>query len=211
MTTKVKLLARSLFLYQELSSVLGLGFLASIICIGFGSVISILMPDNIYPRLFGIVFIAVGLLILLGLPKYYAKNKNKVGAVIFEADENGVSESLPFDTIKNTYHWHSIEKIILSSKYVEKGLDSEGTSYSWNSMLIIFNKNAKDKVNFIHRSKKHIRISPKGNNFITIPLPKSGLNEIKEKLDFLAKNKIDILVCKRIELHYGKDTETITL
>lgn len=210
MATKVKFLDQSLVIYQELSSVLGFGFLASVVCIGFGAVFSTLMSDDIYPRLFGVVFIAAGILIMLGLPKYYAKNKNKVGAVIFEANENGISESFPLDTLENTYLWNSIEKIILTSKYIEKGLDSDGTSYSWNIMLIFFNKNTKNKVNLIQRSKKQIGISPKGNDFITIPLPTSGLNEIKEKLDFLAKNKIKSLVCKRIEFNYDKDIETIT-
>lgn len=210
MATNVKFLDRSLVIYKELFSVLGVGFLASVFCIGFGIVFTQLMPDDIYPRFFGIMFIAAGILIMLGLPKYYAKYKNKVGAVIFEANENGISESHPLDTLENKYLWNSIEKIILTSKYVEKGLDSDGASYSWNVMLIFFNKNTKNRVGFIQRSKKQISISPKGNDFITISLPKSGLNEIKEKLDSLAKNKIEILVCKRIEFHYGKDIETIT-
>lgn len=98
------------------------------------------MPDDIYPRLFGIIFIAAGILIMLGLPKFHEKNKNKEGAVIFEAGVNGVSESTPLNTVENTYPWSSIEKIILTSKYVEKGLDSDGTSYSWNVMIIFFKK-----------------------------------------------------------------------
>ena len=210
MATKVKFLDRSLIIYKELSSVLGFGFLASVSCIGFGAVFSTLMSEDIFPRLFRAFFIAVGILFMLSLPKYYAKYKNKVGAVIFEANENGISESHPLDTLENKYCWNSIEKIILTSKYVEKGLDSDGTSYSWNVMLIFFNKNTKNRVDFIQRSKNQIGISPKGNDFITISLPKSGLNEIKEKLDSLVKNKIEILVCKRIEFHYGKDIETIT-
>ncbi|MCF6208317.1 MAG: hypothetical protein L3J61_02865 [Ghiorsea sp.] len=209
MATKVKFLDLSLIIYKELSSVLGFGFLASFSCIGFG-LVSTLMLEDIFPRLFGAFFIAVGILLMIGLFKYYAKYNNKVGAVIFEANENGISESHPLDTLENKYLWNAIEKIILTSKYVEKGLDSDGTSYSWNVMLIFFNKNTKNRVDFIQLSQKQISISPKGNDFITISLPKSGLNEIKEKLDSLAKNKIEILVCERVEFHYGKDTETIS-
>lgn len=210
MATKAKFFDQSVIIYKELSSILGFSLLAGIFCIGFGTIFIQLMPDDIYPRLFGIVFIAAGILIMLSLPKFYAKNKNKEGAVIFEADVNGVAESSPLNTVENTYTWNTIEKIILTSKYVEKGLDSDGASYSWNIMLIFFKKNSTDKVGFIPRSKKHIGISPKGNDFITIPLPKSGLNDIKEKLDFLAKNILEISVCKRVEFHYGKDIETIT-
>jgi len=209
MATKVSFFNQNIVIYRELSSTLGLGLLLSVFCISFGFGFIKLMPEDLFPRIFGVVFVAAGILLLVGLPKYYAKMKNKVGDVIFEADANGISESTPFDYCKNEYSWDSIEKITLASKYVEKGLDSDGTSYSWNIMLIYFNKN-NDKINLIQRSQKQISISPEGNDFITIQFPKNSSNDIKEKLLILSKNKIKIVVCKRIELNYNKNIETCT-
>lgn len=210
MATKVKFFDQSMVIYRELSSVIGFGLLIGVFCVGFGAWFLKLMPDEIFPQLFGIIFIAIGFLFLIGLPKYCGKMKNKLGAIIFEADINGISESTPFNTLENTYSWGSIEKIILTSKYVEKGLDSDGTSYSWNLMLIFLNKKTNDNISFIQRSKKQVSISPEGYDFITIQLPKNNLIDIKEKLASLSKNQIEISVCKRIEFHYGKDIETIT-
>lgn len=209
MRTKVELSDRNISIYQELSNVLSLGILVSVFCIGFGISFIRLMPENLYPELFGSIFIAAGILILLGLPKYYSTMKNKVGAIIFEADVNGIAESLPLNTLPYNYSWNSIEKIILTSKYVEKGLDSDGASYSWNIMLIYF-KAQNDKVNFIQRSQKKISISPKGYDFIIIPFPINNLSDIKESLISLSKNTVEIVSCEKIEFHYGKDTETIT-
>ena len=168
------------------------------------------MPDEILPRVFGMLFITIGIFVLIGLPKYYGKMKNKSGAIIFKADAKGISEGSPLNSLENTYSWNSIEKIILTSKYIEKGLDSDGTSYSWNLMFIFLNKKINDNIGFIQRSKKQIGISPKGHDFITVQLPKNSLIDIRENLASLSINQIEISVCKRFEFHYGKDIEAIT-
>jgi len=205
----VKQSAHNISIYQKLSSVLWIGAAASVFCIGFGVGFITLVPASLYPHLFGAIFIIAGILILAGLPKYYSKMKNNIGAIIFEADENGIAESLPFSTFPNKYPWTSIEKIILTSKYVENGLDSDGASYSWNSMLIYF-KATNDKLNFIQRGQKKISRTPKGYDFIAITIPKNKLKDIKEKLMSLSKNTVSVISCQKVEFHYGKDTETIS-
>jgi len=210
MATKVNFFDENLVIYRERSNVLGLGLLISVFCIGFGSLFLKSMPDEIFPRVFGMVFITIGILVLIGLPKYYGKMKNKSGAIIFEADVKGISEGSPFNTLENNYSWNSIEKIILASKHVEKGLDSDGASHSWNLMFIFLNKKTNNNIGFIQRSKKQISISPKGHDFITIQLPKNSLIDIREKLASLSNNQIEIFVCKHFEFHYGKDIEAIT-
>ncbi len=210
MSTKVKFFDQSMVIYRELSSVIGLGLLTSIFCIVFGVLFLKLMPSEILTRLIGVLFVAIGLLILIGLPKYYEKMKNKLGAILFEADVNGIFENSPLNTLKNTYSWDSIEKILITSKYIEKGLDSDGTSYSWNLMLVFLSKKTNDNASLIQRSKKQVSISPRGYDFITIQIPKNSQIDIREKLACLSKNQIEVSVCKRIEFHYGKDIEAIT-
>ncbi|MDQ7072396.1 MAG: hypothetical protein Q9N32_00975 [Gammaproteobacteria bacterium] len=75
MATKVNFFDENLVIYRELSNVLGLGLLISGFCIGFGALFLKSMPDEIFPRVFGMVFITIGILVLIGLPKYYGKMK----------------------------------------------------------------------------------------------------------------------------------------
>ena len=209
MIKKAEITDQSIIIYENLVSVFVVSLLAAVFCMGFGSFFFQLGSDDLFPRIFGAFFFFCGVLIIIGLPKYYAKMKDKIGAIFFEANKDGFIEYTPMDTRQNKYLWDAIEKIILTSKYIEKGL-GDGTAYSRNLMFIFFKKNETKKFNFIQRRQRNLNISPKGYGFITVKLPKQDIAEIEEKLASFTNDEIKLIVCKCLEFNHEGDAEIIT-
>ncbi|MDD5275709.1 MAG: hypothetical protein PHR16_06475 [Methylovulum sp.] len=208
MKTKTKITDASVTIYQEIRFVLMYGLMMGLFCITFGFFFMQIKTEDLFPRIFGAVFMAVGVLLLAGLPKYYAKMKDKVGAIFFEADSNGIVKCQPFDTHANRYSWEVIEKIIFAAKHVEKD-PSDGTSYSSHIMLIYFKQNQCDRFNLIERSKRGLSSTPKGSDFITIGFAKQDADAIKGKLNELSNKQVTLISSDRVEFDYSKKIETI--
>lgn len=88
MKTKTKITDTSVTIYQEMHVILVGGLMIGIFCIAFGFFFIQIKTEDLFPRIFGVVFMAGGVLLFANPPKYYAKMKDKVGAIFFEADSN---------------------------------------------------------------------------------------------------------------------------
>lgn len=211
MKIKIRSNEDHLIIYREKFGVIVYIILAAIACLSFGVLFYYIghSEDLLAFVVFGIFSFVMGLLILLGLPKYYSRLKNEHGASLLVASTKGLSIT-PILNAPMPYHyeWESFEKIIITHKYIEKRL---GESYTSQNLMLVFLLNSKrGSINFVEYTKRQISYSPKGNYYMSVPLPNIDLNTIKEKLDEFSESQTPLTICKCVEFNYKEKLEEVT-
>ena len=106
------------------------------------------------------------------------------------------------------YEWGLLEKIVITRKFIEKRL---GESYTSQNLMLVFLLDSKrGSINFVEYSKRQISYAPKGNYYMSVPLPNIDLNTIKEKLDELSESQTVLTLCNCVEFDYKEKLEEIT-
>ena len=211
MKLKIRFNEDHLIIYREKIGVVVYIILAAIACLSFGVLFYYIGNDEELFAfvVFGIFSFVMGLLILLGLPNFYGRLKNEHGTSLLVASKNGLSitpilnASTPY-----LYEWGLLEKIVITRKFVEKRL---GESYTSQNLMLVFLLNSKrSSINFVEYTKRQISYSPKGNYYMSVPLPNIDLNTIKEKLDELSESQTPLTVCNCVEFNYKEKLEEVT-
>jgi len=211
MKIKIRSNADNLIIYREKIGVAVYVILAAITCLSFGVLFFYIgrNEDLIAFVVFGIFSFVMGLLILLGLPKYYGRLKTENGASLLVANNKGLLIT-PILNAPTPYHyeWELLEKIIITRNYIEKRI---GESYTSQNLMLVYLLNSKrGSINFVEYTKRQISYSPKGNYYMSVPLPNIDLNTIKEKLDKFSDSQIPLTICNCVEFNYKEKLEEVT-
>ena len=180
-------------------------FLA-ICCIAFGVTFSYVGKDDLFPQIFGGVFIIVGALILLGLPKYNRTMKDEGGAVLLSANREGLSIAPLLNMKQITYSWQDVSRIVLTKKLIIKELGER--SYTWNQVIVYFRRGESvGNIGLLDRSRNQIWKSPKGYNISVVDFPKNEIDTIKNSLHRFSSSNSEVSSYDKVYFNYSEDTE----
>ena len=210
MKLKIRIADDRLVIYREKIGVIVYVVLAAVLCIAFGLVFFYIGYDEdlLAFVVFGIFSFTMGILILLGLPKYYKRLRNESAAVLLIASNEGLSISPMLNApTRYDYDWDLFEKIVLTNQYIEISLGEK--SLSRNLMFIFLRNNSGGSIRFFEYTQRQIAASPEGNYYMSVPFPENELDNIKEAFDKFSNNKIPIIMSDCVEFNFTKKMEEI--
>ena len=206
MKVKARYDDEQLLIYREKSSVIAVGILMCIFCSGFGAVFTYLAGEDVFPKVFGSIFILFGVLLLVTLPKFYKKMSDEQGAVLLLANKDGLALAPLLNMPLHRYDWQDISRVVLAKKLVTKSLGEK--EYCWNLAIVYFRAGiAEDNLNLIERSSKQVWRSPQGDNVSVVDIPKDDMATIEQALTKFARQNSDVSSCTRVLFDYIDDTE----
>ena len=194
-------------LYRDQKSVTNYMLLLSIVAIVFGIGFSYFGYDNekeFYFLILGIIFIALGSILLLSTLKQHKIVKDNKGFIHLLATNGGLSLAPSMGMELKHYNWDDISKILLVREFIsDEGIN--GKSYSSNIALIYLQN--LDKLNLLDKSTYQIFETPKKSDVISLEIPEGNPSDIKQQLEHFSKSNINIELHKAVEYSYTKNDE----
>ena len=118
MKLKIRISDGQLIIYREIIGVITLMIFTTAAFIGFGILcINISEDAGRLWLVFGGGSLIIGVLLLLWIPVYYSRIKNKGGAVLLQAGKEGLLLSPEVNMSQTAYGWNDISKIVFTNNF----------------------------------------------------------------------------------------------
>lgn len=195
--------------YREPTGVLLFTIAIAICCLVFGVTFVIVGKAHVFMQIIGGLFAIAGVLMVVGLPKFYRKMQREGGAILLRADPHGLTLAPVLNMEAARYPWSDIERIVLTNKLITRETGERG--YASNQAIVYFRRGGQqDDIKLLQRSRSQIWKSPKGRNVCIVDLPKQGSEQIKAALGRFAAKTSEVLAYSGVTFDYVNDDERFT-
>lgn len=207
-------------IYREKWSVLLYVTVIGLLCLLMGAVAFYLSNDDHFVETFGYVFMAVGGLVLLGMPGYYKRHVEEGGDLLLEANSSGLLVSPEIQSKPHKYSWESVLKIVLAKKGESKSLDDWGIgkelarvtsgnkTYQSNIIIIYLAHGASEiKSGLISNLLDNIQRTPAGAYYTCSQFPRNEIDQTTSSLRKFCPDRVNVEQYSKVYFDYGKGTE----
>ncbi len=186
MKLSLKISEHNAVVIREKWGVLAFTLFVDLSCIAMGLTFCILAlrgawkPD-VFPMLFGGVFILLGLgHLLFAFPQQAKTILTQGGLQVLLANPDGLTLTLALGMKPHLYRWDDIAEIVLAKEL--KTIESDETTYMWNTVLVIFKPQSFADKNFFERAKLGISTSRNRITYIMSHYPSTQQDDLANAL-----------------------------